>query len=82
MVALYCALTAEQVYAEMNWEILHRACALLTKKINRQIKQEKEKTKQSRKLNEHNMLATRENDQPLSPKIEEHFFTGFQRSNN
>lgn len=56
MVALYCALTAEQVYAEMNWEILHRACALLTKKINRQIKQEKEKKEslQSRKLNEHN----------------------------
>lgn len=45
MEALYCALTAEQVYAEMNWEILHRACALLTKKINRQIKQEKEKMK-------------------------------------
>lgn len=56
MVALYCALTAEQVYAEMNWEILHRACALLTKKINRQIKQEKEKNEslQSRKLNEDN----------------------------
>lgn len=45
MVALHCALTAEQVYAEMNWEILHRACALLTKRINRQIKQEKEKMK-------------------------------------
>lgn len=58
----------------MNWEILHRACALLTKKINRQIKQEKEKKEslQSRKLNEHNMLATRESDWPLSPKIEEH----------